>query len=517
MASIDVLAALWLSLALIATMISKWLRVANALSEVVVGIVAQLILAAVIGSAALGTNESWIRFLSDAGMVALTFLAGADLDPLIFKLRWKEVSAIGLAGLLFPFLGCTAATHYLLGWDVMPSWLAGVAMATTSVAVVYSVMMEFGFNASDFGKTMLAACFVTDLGSAIALGTIFARFTTKTLIFLGGCAVVFVAVALLTPRLFKRYRDQPGEFETKFLLVCLLGMGALATWADSEAVLPSYLLGMVLAGTVGKDRALVRRLRTLTFGLLTPFYFIRVGSFVSIPAIVAAPAAFVFFLTTKIVTKAAGVFPATKLFGATNKEAIYTSLLMSTGLTFGTIASLFGFTHKIIDVNQYSALVAAVIASAVIPTVIANAFFLPQPTLPAAISLAASQEQAGPMLSRILHANDGSEDAFRALALALAIAKQNRSDLHMVSVETSGSMPDVIQRARKMAEESRVVLHTHVLAGHPVRSVVDFAAELKAELLVIGARGRSSFYERLVGSRADRIMQFAVCPVLVVK
>jgi Kef-type K+ transport system membrane component KefB len=517
MASIDVLAALWLSLALIASLISSWLRVANALSEVVVGILAQLVLAAVIGSAALGTDESWVRFLSDSGMVALTFLAGADLDPLIFKQRWKEVSAVGLAGLLVPFLGCAAATHYLLGWDAMPSWLAGVALATTSVAVVYAVLMEFGFNATGFGKTMLAACFVTDLGSAIALSTIFARFTEKTLIFLVVCSAVFIAAALLAPRLFDRYRDQPGEFETKFLLVCLLGMGALAIWADNEAVLPSYFLGMVLAGTVGRDHALIRRLRTLTFGLLTPFYFIRVGSFVSIPAVAAAPAAFVFFIGAKMITKLAGVFPAMKLFNATGKEAAYTSLLMSTGLTFGTIASLFGYTHNIINVHQYSSLVAAVIASAVIPTLIANAFFLPQPPVPATPAAAAPGE-ARPVVSRILHAHDGTQLAFRALEVALAIAKQNRSDLHMVSVVSPGLTPQVIQRARQMAEENQVALHAHTApGGHPVRSIVDFASGLKAELLVIGAADRLPFYERLAGSRAERIRQLSPCPVLFVK
>jgi Kef-type K+ transport system membrane component KefB len=172
--------------------------------------------------------------------------------------------------------------------------------------------------------------------------------------------------------------------ETKYLLLCLLGMGALASWADSEAVLPAYLIGMVLAGTVGKDHALVRRLRTLTFGLLTPFYFIRAGSFVSIPALIAAPAAFLFFLVVKIATKIVGVYPVTKFFGSPNKEAMYTTLLMSTGLTFGTISSLFGLSHGIIDQAQYSALVATVIASAVIPTVIANAFYLPRHLLPEA-------------------------------------------------------------------------------------------------------------------------------------
>jgi len=160
-------------------------------------------------------------------------------------------------------------------------------------------------------------------------------------------------------------------------------MGALAGWADSEAVLPAYLIGMVLAGTVGKDHALVRRLRTLTFGLLTPFYFIRAGSFVSIPSLIAAPAAFLFFLIVKITTKMVGVYPVTKLFAAPDREAMYTTLLMSTGLTFGTISSLFGLSHGIINQAQYSALVAAVIGSAVIPTLIANAFYLPRHLLPA--------------------------------------------------------------------------------------------------------------------------------------
>jgi glutathione-regulated potassium-efflux system ancillary protein KefC len=382
MSGVWALAALWLGLALVASLISIWLRISTALSEIVVGTVAQLIIGAVVGSAILGTDESWVKFLSGIGAIVLTFLAGAELDPQVFKLKWKEAAAVGLVSFLFPFLGCAAAAHYLLGWNVMPSWLAGVAMSTTSVAVVYAVMLEFGFNVTDYGKTILAACFITDLGTVVALGLIFAPFTMKTLIFLGTGVVVFVILPWLTPRFFKLYGNRPSELETKFLLFCLLGMGALAGWADSEAVLPAYLIGMVLAGTVGRDHALVRRLRTLTFGLLTPFYFIRAGSFVSIPALIAAPAAFIFFLVTKIVTKIIGVYPVTKAFGSPNKEAMYTTLLMSTGLTFGTISSLFGLSHGIIDQGQYSALVAAVIGSAVIPTIIANAFYLPHHLLP---------------------------------------------------------------------------------------------------------------------------------------
>jgi len=146
--------------------------------------------------------------------------------------------------------------------------------------------------------------------------------------------------------------------------------------------LPAYVLGMLLAGSVGRDHALIRRLRTLTLGLMTPFYFIRAGSYVSVPGLIAAPAAFLLMLVVKVAAKCIGVYPVTRLYGSRHKEGVYTTLMMSTGLTFGTISSLFGLTNGIIDQAQYSALVAAVIGSAVIPTLIANAVFLPRHLLP---------------------------------------------------------------------------------------------------------------------------------------
>lgn len=195
--------------------------------------------------------------------------------------------------------------------------------------------------------------------------------------------VAFAVIPWLTPRFFRWYGNRPSELEAKYLLFLLFGLGGLAAWADSEAVLPAYLVGMVLAGTVGKDHMLVRRLRTLTFGLLTPFYLIRAGSLVSVPALLAAPGIFLILLLAKMVSKIVGVYPATRLFRYVKREAVYTTLLMSTGLTFGTISALFGLSHQIITQAQYSYLVAAVIGSAVIPTLIANAFFLPYYLLPA--------------------------------------------------------------------------------------------------------------------------------------
>jgi len=378
------LAALWLGLALVATLLSIWLRIATALSEIVVGTVAQLAIGALIGGAALGTDQSWVRFLSGTGAIVLTFLAGAELDPIVFREKWRAAAGIGLVSFLAPFLGCTALAYYGLHWDRQASWLAGVAMSTTSVAVVYAVMLEFGLNTTIFGKTVLAACFITDLGTVLALGMLFAPFTFRTGIFVGASVLVFAVLPFITPRFFRRYGDRPSELEAKYLLLILFGMGGLAAWADSEAVLPAYLTGMVLAGTVGKDHVLIRRLRTLTFGLLTPFYFIRAGSFVSVPALIAAPGVLFLLLAGKMATKFA-VHPVAKYFGQSQREGMYTTLLMSTGLTFGSIAALFGLSHHLIDTRQYSLLVAAVILSAVVPTLIANAFYLPRHLLRAPV------------------------------------------------------------------------------------------------------------------------------------
>lgn len=382
MTTVWTLAALWFALALFASLYSAYLRISTALAEIMVGIGAAWLLGTFFSVGALGADESWIKFLAGAGAIMLTFLAGAELDPVVFKQKWKEATAVGIASFLLPFLGCAAAAYWLLGWGVAASWLAGIAMSTTSVAVVYAVMLEYGFNKTAYGKTILAACFITDLGTVLALGFIFAPFDWKTFVFAGIAIAVFIVMPWLTPRLFKRHGDKPSELEAKYLLLILFALGALAAWAGSEAVLPAYVLGMLLAGTVGRDHALIRRLRTLTLGLMTPFYFIRAGSFVSVPDLIAAPAAFLLMLVVKVAAKCIGVYPVTKIHGSKNQEAIYTTLMMSTGLTFGTISALYGLTNGIVDQAQYSALVAAVIASAVIPTLIANAFFLPRHLLP---------------------------------------------------------------------------------------------------------------------------------------
>lgn len=376
------LAALWLALALLATVLANHLRVSMALLEICVGVLAGALAERFVGPDALGANVDWLRFLASSGAVLLTFLAGAELEPEVLRRKWKEVSVVGAVGFLAPFLGCAALARWVFGWDPRASWLAGVALSTTSMAVVYAVMLETGLNRTEFGKGILGSCFVNDLGTVIALGLIFAPFTYKTAVFISASVVVLASLPFFTRILTRRYGHRTAAVRAKWVLFVLFGLGALALWSGSEAVLPAYIAGMVLAGAAAQDHHWVRRMRTLTIGFLTPFYFIRAGSLVSIPAIAAAPALFLALLAGKIASKIFGLYPVTCPFREQGRERWYYTLLMSTGLTFGTISALYGLTNGIVSRSQYSFLVAVVIASAVVPTLIANAVFLPRHLLP---------------------------------------------------------------------------------------------------------------------------------------
>jgi glutathione-regulated potassium-efflux system ancillary protein KefC len=377
------LAALWLSLAVVATILANHLKVSMALTEICVGVAAGYVADRFFGPNAMGANVDWLKFLAASGAVLLTFLAGAELEPTVLRAKWKEVTAVGLFGFFAPFLGCTAVAYYLMGWEPRASWLAGVALSTTSMAVVYAVMLDTKMNRTEFGKGILGACFINDLGTVIALGVIFAPFTMKTLIFGGVCVIVIGLLPFLTNWITRHYAHRTAAIRAKWVLLVLFGLGALALWSESEAVLPAYIAGMVLAGAAAEDRLWVRRMRTLTIGFLTPFYFIRAGSLVSLPAVVTGPLVFSLLLGAKVVSKVFGLYPLVAKFRRERNERWYYTLLMSTGLTFGTISALYGFAHGIVSREQYSFLVAAVIASAVVPTVIATLAFLPRHLIPA--------------------------------------------------------------------------------------------------------------------------------------
>ena len=366
-------AAIWLGMALLASTVSIWIAVPAALVEIVVGALAGNIP----GISQHISQTGFVTFLAGIGSLVLTFLAGAEIDPVSLRGHWKASVSIGLVSFLLPFLAAFGFCRLVLGWHLHAAEIGGVALSTTSVAVVYAVMVETGLNRHDLGKLILAACFITDLGTVLALGGLFASYNWLLIVFI----VVSAVTLLLLPRLVRlaitRFGHRVSEPEIKLLLVVLFALGGLATQAGSEAVLPAYVAGLVVAGVFLHDRVLMDRLRSIAFALLTPFFFLRAGTLISAPALISGAGVIAVLLLVKLAAKMIGVWPTAAAFKLPRRERTYTTLLMATGLTFGSIAALFGLTHGLIDKTQYTELVTVVILSAFVPTLIAQQLFRP--------------------------------------------------------------------------------------------------------------------------------------------
>jgi Kef-type K+ transport system membrane component KefB len=398
------IATVWMGLALVASFLSIRFKLSVALVEILVGIAAGNLALLLDHYQVFGLHwqlkaNEWIAFLAGFGSILLTFMAGAEIEPTILRKYLKESLAIGVASFAAPFVGAMLYARFVSGWDWNAAMICGIALSTTSVAVVYAVMIETGLNETDFGKLILAACFITDFGTVIALGACFANYDWSLVIF----AVVAALALWLAPRFvrwfFARFSTHVSEPGVKMVFFILFGLGALATLSKSEAVLPAYMVGLALAGVFAHQRDTIRRLRTTVFAFLTPFYFLNAGMKVYIPALWAGLGLIVVLLLVKLVTKLMGVWPLTRWFQFGVRESNYTTLLMSTGLTFGTISALFGLNNGYINQQQYSVLVTVVIGSAIVPTVIAQAFFKPQIEPPVAWEVVPPARSVGPAAS----------------------------------------------------------------------------------------------------------------------
>ena len=405
------IAAVWMGLALLASLLSIRYKLSVALVEILIGIAAGNLVLVLIQHQVFGPHwdlrkgNDWIKFLAGFGSILLTFMAGAEIEPAVLRKHFKVSMTIGVVAFFAPFVGATLYARYVAsGWDWNAALICGIALSTTSVAVVYAVMVETGLNETEIGKLILAACFVNDLGTVLALGTCFANYDWTLLLFVIVVAVVLWLAPALVRWFFVRFSTHVSEPGVKMVFFILFALGALAMFSKCEAVLPAYMIGLVLAGVFAQQRDTVRRLRTTVFAFLTPFYFLNAGIKVSLPALWAGLGLIVALLVVKLVTKAIGVWPLTRAFRFGHREGAYTTLMMSTGLTFGTISALFGLNNGYITQDQYSILVTVVIGSAVVPTMIAQAFFRPD-TEPAVVVEVSSSSVVGPAPS-----DDGVSD-----------------------------------------------------------------------------------------------------------
>jgi Kef-type K+ transport system membrane component KefB len=353
--------------ALLASTISVEVGISVALIELGLGVV--------VGNAFDVSVPDWLAFIASFAGIVLTFLAGAEVDVPQFKREWKVSASIGVVSFAAPFFACMAFAYWVLDWSGDAAKIAGIALSTTSLAVVYAVLVETGLNQTVLGKRIMAATFVTDLGTAAALSILFVSPTIWIVPFLAVSVALVLGLPRISPWFFGRYGNRVIEPEIKLVFAGLFLLMWLGDRASSHAVLPAFILGLALSSHYAGHRQEQVRLRVVAFAFLTPFFFLRGGMNVSVPALWANLGVLGLLFAAKMVPKLVGVYPLARRYCA--PHATFTTLLMSTGLTFGTISSLYGLNAGIIDETQFSLLVTVVVLSAIIPTVIAQRFVQP--------------------------------------------------------------------------------------------------------------------------------------------
>ena len=323
----------------------------------------------------LDPDTDWLVFIASFASIVLTFLAGAEVDPDDFRERFGATVSIGVVSFVGPFVVAWPVAWGVLGWELKAALIAGTALSTTSLAVVYAVLVETGLNRTQVGKLLMGACFVTDLGTALALSAIFIKPNAWFPVFLVVSIGLIVGLPKVAPWFFGRYGDRVIEPEIKLVFACLFGLMVAADAAKGHAVLPAFVLGLVMSRHYQAHRTEQERLRVVAFAFLTPFFFLRGGLNVSLGAVFANLGLLAVLTASKMIPKIGLVLPLARRH--VPEHATFTTLLMSTGLTFGTISSLYGLNAGILDRTQFSLLVTVVVLSAIVPTAIAQRRFSP--------------------------------------------------------------------------------------------------------------------------------------------
>lgn len=334
-----------------------------------------------VGAGQMGLRaEEWMVYIAGFGGIVLTFLAGAEVDVKLLKDNFRGAAIVSFASFAAPLAAGYFFCRYLAGWSPPASLITGIALSETSLAVVYSVLAETGRSGSAAGKLLMACTFLTNTFTALALSLVFLKPNLYTLLFLAVSGLFLAFAGRFSMGLLRNpaFAGKVAEPEIKYIFFVLLAFIYLADLGSSQAILPAFIFGLLMSRHFksGRSTAGVKtRLRTVAYAFITPFFFIVAGLKVSLAALWAAPLLFGGLFAAKQLSKFAGVhFLMRKYFPA---AGMYSTLLMSTGLTFGLIAVLAGVRAGYLDDAQYSVLTGVLIASAVLPTFAAQRWFPP--------------------------------------------------------------------------------------------------------------------------------------------
>jgi Kef-type K+ transport system membrane component KefB len=361
------IAALLAGTILVASTISVEIGISVALIELFLGVL--------VGNAFSLSVPSWLGFVGSFAGIVLTFLAGAEVDVPQLRREWRASISIGLVSFFAPFATVGLLAYYVLDWSRRQAEIGGLALSTTSLAVVYAVLVETGLNRELVGKRLMSATFVTDIATVAGLTVLFIKPTIWIVPFALVSVALIVGLPKVSPWFFSRYGDRVIEPEIKLVFACLFCLMWLGTRANSQAALPAFVLGLVMSSHYVEHRREQERMRVVAFAFLTPFFFLKGGMNVSAGALWANLGVLALLFASKMIPKLASVYPLARRY--TSPHAVFTTLLMSTGLTFGTITSLYGLNAHIIDRTQFSLLIAVVVLSAIVPTAIAQRYYSP--------------------------------------------------------------------------------------------------------------------------------------------
>lgn len=367
----DIVPLIVVLLIFIASLISLKAGLSVAVIEIVLGVIA--------GNFGLPT-EDWMMFLATFGGIILTYLAGTEVDTRLLRTKFKESFLIGIFSFSTPFAAAFLFAYYIAGWELQAALIAGTALSETSLAVVYSALVETNLSRTQIGKLILASTFITNMGTVVVLSVLFSKPTLFTFVFLAVSIIVIILATRFSHHVFDhpRLKNKVIEPEIKYIFLLLFTFMYFANLGNGHAILPAFILGLLMSShfaETSETKAVKNRLRTVAFAIVMPVFFIVTGLKVSVPLIMSAAGIFVAFFAVKQLAKFIGVYFLAKKYIPNGN--VYTTLLMSTGLTFGLIAIVFGLQSGFITQVQYSVLTGVLIASAVVPTFVAQKWFMP--------------------------------------------------------------------------------------------------------------------------------------------
>jgi len=316
------------------------------------------------------TSSEPINIMSNLGMLFLMFLVGFHIDFHRFEKFFRGGVVVALFGFVLPIAGGLLLAPFI-GWSLSSSYLAGAALAATSVGVTSAILFEQRKSNTRAGITVLDAAVIDDVYGVLLLGALFAVVINKQTMSAIGIGLLkiplFFLAAFLLGRNFTGRVVSLGQrlnlrVEEGLLSVILMFifLGAYA----ANLVGLSYLVGAFMIGLMLEREGLKKlgrinhEIYSMSYGLFIPIFFAFIGANIN-PAFILSnlPILGILFAVTSL-TKFAGAGIGSLLIGLPWKEAAIVGVAMVPRLEVATIITQAGLSYGLINVEQFSLLMA---------------------------------------------------------------------------------------------------------------------------------------------------------------